>query len=277
MSYVDELSNTSQEYDIMKARVNALANVNVYGDKQAEAVNIAAGAIKAHHRGPNAYNAYVKELSNNGTNLHDALLQLYHLPEDQTESAASAIEFAKRLLRHEEYKQVLECSVSGDKRFCPTHAKLTIGGKTASIDRFYQEAKRTADGKQAKRGEPFDHMVDPYTGDKFPASEAPWFYRGLWIEYFTANPDLVKYAEEFEVFSNFHTRKGLENRYDEIIRAYVKGDRKRYVDVVKCSDWYKNMSRKTKTSLSSKIKNAAGRTVDPASCSDSKKNHETSR
>lgn len=165
-------------------------------------------------------------------------------------------------------KKVLECSVRGDRRFSALFAKVSINKKERSIEEWYQDARRTADGKKAGKGKPFDHIVDPFTGDKLPANEAPWFYRGLWITYLSNNPDLVEYASQFDEFSNAFSGKGLENCPEEIIGAYVKGDRQRYVDVVRCSQWYKNMASKKKAALSKQILAAESR------CNTSKSIHD---
>lgn len=46
--------------------------------------------------------------------------------------------------------------------------------------------------------------------------------------------------------------EGIDKGHHIVVAAYVKGDRERYVAVVKCSNWYKNMARH-KNSLSEKI------------------------
>lgn len=161
------------------------------------------------------------------------------------------------------HPKVLECSSRGDRRFCALFAKVSIKGTEKSIEEWYQGAKRTADGKRAGKGKPFDHIIDPFTGDKFPAKEAAWFYRGLWITYFKAHPDLVEYASQFDKFTNSFAGNSLETGYHEVIEAYVKGNRKQYVDVIKCSAWYKNMARKLKPALSEQIDSASARSANP--------------
>lgn len=182
-------------------------------------------------------------------------------------------------------KKVLECSIRGDRRFSSLFAKVTINGRERSIEEWFQDAKRTAAGKKAGKGKPFDHIVDPFTGDKLPGSEAQWMYRGLWITYFAKNPELVKYAEQFDEFTNCFNKyrdsesaadlprepgqfnlTRLESSVEEVIGAYVKGDRDRYVSVVKASNWYKNMARKRehpkKPALDAKIQDAHERQVE---------------
>lgn len=182
-------------------------------------------------------------------------------------------------------KKVLECSIRGDRSFSSLFAKVTINGRERSIEEWFQDAKRTADGRKAGKGKPFDYIVDPFTGDKLPGSEAQWMYRGLWITYFAKNPELVKYAEQFDEFTNRFNKyrdpkseadlpRGpgqfnltrLESSVEEVVGAYVKGDRDRYVAVVKASDWYKNMARKRehpkRPALDAKIQDAHERQAE---------------
>ena len=116
-------------------------------------------------------------------------------------------------------------------------------------------------------------------------------YRGLWITYFAKNPELVKYAEQFDEFTNcfnkYRDPEGaadlprepgqfnltrLESSVEEVIGAYVKGDRDRYVAVVKASNWYKNMVRKRehpkKPALDAKIQDAHERQSEQGQTAD---------
>jgi len=186
-------------------------------------------------------------------------------------------------LHQPEARKVLECSIRGDRRFSALFATVTIKGKEKSIEEWFQDAKRTADGKRAGKGKPFDHIVDPFTGDKLPVKDAVDLYRGLWITYLSKHPDLVEYASQFDDFTDsfqdpnarqqqldayaanpfdptaefFYKHSGLMTAAD-VIGAYVKGNREHYVAAVKSSHWYKNMASKTKKpSLATQIQ-AAG-------------------
>lgn len=230
--------------DKLTARTEALTNAPAATDAQKEAIKAASEAIEA-------------------ADLHKEMSPEKAEPE----------------------KKVLECSIRGDRRFCALFAKVTINGKERSIEEWFQDAKRTADGKKAGKGKPFDYIVDPFTGDKLPGSEAQWMYRGLWITYFAKNPELVKYAEQFDEFTNCFNKyrdpdseedlpRGpgqfnltrLESSVEEVIGAYVKGDRDRYIAVVKASNWYKNMARKRehpkKSALDAKIQDAHARQAE---------------
>ena len=166
--------------------------------------------------------------------------------------------------------KVLECSIRGDRRFSPLFAKIIIKGKEKSIEEFYQEAKRNADGKKAGKGKAFDHIVDPFTGDKLPAKLAPDLYRGLWITYYNNNPDLIEFAKGFDDFTDAYKKDGPELTFEEaekglcsdkrispaeILGAYIS-DKDRYISVVKASSWYKNIAKKLKKPIDEQIKSA---------------------
>ena len=284
--------------DKLTARIEALTNAPVATDAQKEAIQVAIGALKAAHDGVEVMESYAERQNSHGMRLSDAFHALSEIPaphtdnalQDALKAASDAIESAD--LHKEMFpekaapeKKVLECSIRGDRRFSSLFAKVTINGRERSIEEWFQDAKRTADGRKAGKGKPFDYIVDPFTGDKLPGSEAQWMYRGLWITYFAKNPELVKYAEQFDEFTNCFNKyrnpereedlpRGpgqfnltrLESSVEEIIGAYIKGDRDRYVSVVKASNWYKNMARKRehprKPALDAKIQDAHERQAE---------------
>lgn len=159
--------------------------------------------------------------------------------------------------------KVLECSSRGDKRFSALYAMVTIKGKEQSIEEWYQNARRSSDGKRAGKGKPCDHIICPFTGDKLPAKDAADLYRGLWITYLSNNPNLVEYASQFDEFINSFKGNSLDTSPDEVIGAYVKGNRDFYVESVRAGHWYRNMAGKKKASLSSQIQAAQTRSVVP--------------
>ena len=243
-------------YGRMQDRLSALGKAKSYGEKGAEALHIAIKAIGAQAAGGAAWADFVEYQNKSGMPLKEAAHQLWMLPEKQPEEVVGALDFAKDIVKNDQYKRVLECSPRGDKRFSPEFASVIIRGQERSIAEWYQDSKRTADGKRVGADEPFDHIIDPFTGDKLSRKDAVDLYRGLWITYLSTHPELVQYAKQFDVFSNIFTgKKGIENGYHIIVEAYVKGDRERYVAVVKCSHWYKNMVRH-KNTLSEKIAEA---------------------
>lgn len=160
-----------------------------------------------------------------------------------------------------ENPKVLECSSRGDRRFSALFAQVTIKGKTQSIEEWYQGSKRDLDGKRVGKGKPFAYIVDPFTGDRLSGKEATSLYRGLWITYLSKNPELVKYAEQFDEFHDMFKGKNTVNCQADVIAAYVKGDRDGFVASVRASDWYKNMAHKMKgkKSLEEQIQDAKGK------------------
>lgn len=289
---VREDETLSDLRDKLTARIEALTNAPVVTDAQREAIQVAIGALKVAHDGVEVMESYAEHQNSHGMRLSDAFHALSDIPapstdnalQDAIKAASEAIEVAdlhKEMSseKAEPEKKVLECSIRGDRRFSSLFAKVTINGRERSIEEWFQDAKRTADGKKAGKGKPFDYIVDPFTGDKLPGKEAQWLYRGLWITYFAKNPELVKYAEQFDEFTNCFNKyrdpesaadlprepgqfnlTRLESSVEEVVGAYVKGDRARYVSVVKASNWYKNMARKRehpkKPALDAKIQDA---------------------
>lgn len=246
-------------YNRMFERISALGEVNVYSENQQKAINTIIDAIEAQYEGPDVYKQFVEHCDKSDMPVKEAVSKLFELPDKQPEEVFGALRYAKEAI-HEEYTKVLECSSRGDKRFSPIYAKVAIHGKEKSIEEWYQSSKRSADGKKVGRNEDFEYFVDPYTNDKLSKTEAPYFYRGLWITYLKNNPDLVEFASQYDEFSNIYDGKKIENSHHWIIAAYVKGDRERYIEVVKASDWYKNMVNKKKPPLDSIIKNANNKT-----------------
>ena len=163
--------------------------------------------------------------------------------------------------RVEPHLKILECSSRGDRRFSALFAKVTIKGKEQSIEEWYQNSKRTADGKKAGKGKPFDHIICPFTGDKLPAIEASNLYKGLWITYLSKNPDLVEYASGFDEFHDMFKCKNTVNCQADVIAAYINNS-DAFVDQVKRSSWYQNMAAKKKPTLTQRIQFAENKSSD---------------
>ena len=155
--------------------------------------------------------------------------------------------------------RVLECSSRGDRRFSALFAKVTIKGKEKSIEEWYQESKRTAEGKRAGKGKTFAYIIDPFTGDKLPAKDATDLYRGLWITYLSKNPELVEYASGFDEFHDMFQDNNTVNSQADVIASYVR-DQDSFVAEVRSSFWYQNMASKKKPPLAQQIQSAKNRT-----------------
>lgn len=136
-----------------------------------------------------------------------------------------------------------------------THAKLTIRGRTDTIDGFFEKAKRRDDGQQPFPGGNFDYFICPYTGDRFPASEALSLYQGLWISYLNQNPELVSFMKE-----NGTENLGNSYRCRKVLALYNE-DKEGFTEQARSSDWYRHMADKQrkKRTLDNQIQGAANR------------------
>ena len=320
------IEKDEETFNKLRERIAALGQIETVAPDQVQLINIAIDALEASHDGPAGLKSFAEHQNATDRPLSEAFANLSALmytpqtPEqaEQQEAlaaAAKAIEAtacqdlilqpsdlspevddksnAENLSSPEDLK-VLECSSRGDRRFSALFAMVTIKGKEKSIEEWFQDSRRTADGKRAGKGKPFDHIICPFTGDKLPVKDAADLYRGLWVTYLSNNPDLVEFASQFDDFTNafydpdarqrqiaaynanpldetaafFYRHSGLINPA-EIIGAYVKGDRDRYVDVLKCSHWYQNMAGKLrKPSLNKQIQSAENKADAQSALSD---------
>lgn len=152
-------------------------------------------------------------------------------------------------------ENILICGLHGDRRFCDEYAMLSINGEEKSINDIYRDAlsyKRDENGVLMISG-----FECPYTGDQFrDRQDALNFYRGLWIDYFEQNPELIDYAKEFDgMIGDALPENGTLGSAD-ILAAYV-ANKERYIAVNCASKWYKNKIRKCQNeSLEDKIQGA---------------------
>lgn len=138
--------------------------------------------------------------------------------------------------------KILECSSKGDKRFSAFYASVVIKGKLASIETHYQNAKRDAEGNIPGKGKRVAYMINPYTGNKLPATCLSDFYTSLWIKYFNAHPVLLEYAKTFDDFNDMF-RGSCINCQADVIRECVKdfdGLKKK----IQTSEFYKDCLRR---------------------------------
>lgn len=124
-----------------------------------------------------------------------------------------------------------------EKKLTDTGAILNIRGRRASIEEFFESAKRDANGNHVPSGSTFDHFVCPYTGDSFSSHEARNFYYGLWAAYFKRNPELAAYLRQ-----NYNESLGLTFRCRKALAAYVN-DPDQFVAETRSSAWYQNMRK----------------------------------
>lgn len=117
--------------------------------------------------------------------------------------------------------KTLECSSRGDKRFSAFYANVEINGVSNSIETWYQMAKRNVEGDIPGKGRPVAYMINPFTDNKLPATELTNFYYTLWLRYFKQNPNLLKYAQEFDSFTDMFRGK-CKNCQADVIADCVK-------------------------------------------------------
>ncbi len=257
-----------ETFNKMCERISVLGEVEVISAEQREAINIAIDALEAVHDGPEHMKQFAEYQNSHGTALSEAFHALGEIPTPSTDNAlqdalSAASDAIKASDLHREMScsnaeletRVLECSSRGDRRFSALFAMVTIKGRERSIEEFYQDAKRTADGKKAGKGKPFDHIICPFTGDKLPAAEATNLYEGLWVTYLTKHPELVEFANGFDEFHDMFRGKNTVNCQADVIAAYIK-EPDAFTEKVRSSFWYQNMASKKKSSLATQINSA---------------------
>lgn len=140
-----------------------------------------------------------------------------------------------------------------------TCATLKICGRTDTIDRFFESAKRSRTGIPVPPQGDFDFFVCPFTRDKFPKSEALNLYHGLWVTYLKQNPELVNYMKE-----NSGKAFGNTMRCQKTLALY-NADPAGFAASVRETVWYQNIVQKfqqkqRKPSLNEQIQQAEGKT-----------------
>lgn len=147
----------------------------------------------------------------------------------------------------------LVCAELVRRRMCTDiFAELTIGGKTDTIDGFFEKAKRRDSGSPVPLGGNFDYFICPFTGDKLPVSESVNFYQGLWIIYLNKDPGLVAFMKEYGVenLGNSYRCKKALSLYD--------ADKEGFSETVRRSIWYQNIiQHQIKRSLEEQIQTAS--------------------
>lgn len=132
----------------------------------------------------------------------------------------------------------LECSSRGDKRFSAFYAQITIGKRTQSIERWYQNAKRDKFDNVPGKGRPVSYMINPFSGNKLPAKCLSDFYSSLWVRYFVQNHSLLEYAKTFDTFTDMFRGK-CKNCQADVIAECVK-DFEGFKSRIKQSDFYQD-------------------------------------
>ena len=119
---------------------------------------------------------------------------------------------------------------------------VVINGRVKSIETWYQQAKRDANGNVPGKGKRVAYMLNPFNGNKLPAECLTAFYNTLWIRYFNANPNLLEYAKRFDTFSDMFRGKCINCQADVIAKC-VK-DFEGFKDSVRQSEFYLDCLKK---------------------------------
>ena len=123
----------------------------------------------------------------------------------------------------------LECSSKDDSRFSALYAKLTIKGKTQSIENWYQlskcfSGKRPKSFNQAKHIQHLGYSpTSIFIFDKeYDIKYLTAWYELLWVKYLDKNPELVENAKQYDEFTDMFRNKNTINCQADIIRDYVQ-------------------------------------------------------
>ena len=117
--------------------------------------------------------------------------------------------------------KVLECSSAGDKRFSAFYAKVVFNGVLDTIERHYQSVKRNASDKPCRKSERVAYII--IDNVRYSPELLTPLYRYLWYKYLHANPELVKYASQFDAFNDKFRGKCVNCQAD-CVKAYVNKD-----------------------------------------------------
>ena len=131
----------------------------------------------------------------------------------------------------------LECSSKGNKNFSALYAKVTIKGKTQSIENWYQLSKCFT-GKRPKSFNQAKHIqhrgykpTSIFIFDKeYDIKYLTAWYELLWVKYLDKHPELVEIAKQYDNFSDMFRNKNTINCQADIIRDYVQKGRKYIIE-----------------------------------------------
>jgi hypothetical protein len=118
--------------------------------------------------------------------------------------------------------RILECSSRGDKRFSAFYARVSFFGKTDSIENIYQSVKRDINGAIAGKGKRVSYIV--IQEHKLDVKYLTPLYKMLWVKYLDNNPELVKYASQYDDYNDMFGRNCVNCQAD-VIRQYIKQGR----------------------------------------------------
>lgn len=129
-------------------------------------------------------------------------------------------------------KKTLECSSAGDTRFSAYYARVTLFGKTKTIEEWYQLSKRFGKIRpmsvREAKGKAPTHLI--INGKRYSAHYLTQWYKLLWLKYLDDHPELVQYAAQFDEFTDKFRGKRIVNCQADVIRQYVKQGRQSIID-----------------------------------------------
>lgn len=133
-------------------------------------------------------------------------------------------------VNYKSVKEPLECSTKGDKRYSAYYAKVDVFGVVNSIENHYQLSKRVGnyiptDVMAVKGVTPTHFVINKYGQELvFDVKYLSSWYKLLWYKYLDSNPELVKYAQDFDEFTDMFKGHSVNCQAD-IIKQYVKKGR----------------------------------------------------
>ena len=130
------------------------------------------------------------------------------------------------------HKKTLECSSAGDTRFSAYYARVRLFGKTKTIEEWYQLSKRFGKIKpmsvREAKGKAPTHLI--INGQRYSAHFLSQWYKLLWLKYLDDHPELVKFASQFEEFTDKFRGRRTQNCQADIIKQYVMRGRQSLID-----------------------------------------------
>lgn len=121
--------------------------------------------------------------------------------------------------------KTLECSSAGNKNFSAFYATVRIRDVVGTIEELYQASKRDTNNQPCAKGAHVHHCI--INGVELPASYLTAWYRYLWYTYLRDNPQLVRYARQFDAFTDKFRGRAINCQAD-CVKAYVERDSKFY-------------------------------------------------
>jgi ribonuclease HI len=162
-------------------------------------------------------------------------------------------------------KKSLECSSDGDSRFSAFFARVTLYHPgldkpvTRSIEEWYQLSKRFGKikprtAKDGKGKSPTHLMIH---GVRYPKHYLSQWYKLLWLKYLDESPGLVKFASQFDEFTDKFRGRRAGNCQADVVRQYIKRGRNSIIEdcepLLKLIDRWEEFNVVKKTNVLPKV------------------------